>query len=189
MARSTWASVAGGADLERRGADLGDEPAQLEPLLADALGRLGPGLAELLAVLLDVRLAGVGQGERRAALAGLGADEPLVLELLERRVDRAGARAPGAVAAALDLLHQAVAGLRLLVEQDQQRGADVAAAHAPPPSAAPAARPAPLAGVAPAAGPCPWWRPLMAARQVVVLVAALGPPVSWSLLYMRYSYI
>ena len=68
--------VARGGHLEGGGADLGDEPAELEALLADARGRLGPRLAELLAVLLDVRRAGVGQGERRAALAGLGADSP-----------------------------------------------------------------------------------------------------------------
>ena len=56
-----------------------------------------------------------------------GRDEPLVLELGERGVDRAGARAPGAGAALLDLLHEAVAVARLLLEQEQDRGADVAA--------------------------------------------------------------
>src|SRR5689334_6084527 len=48
-----------------------------------------------------------------------------------RRVDRAGARAPGALAAALDLLHEPVAVARLLGEQDEQGGADVAAPGAP----------------------------------------------------------
>lgn len=71
-----------GGHLEGGGADLGDEAAELEALLADARGRLGPGLAELLAaVLLDVGVAGVGPGELRAALALLGADEPFILEL------------------------------------------------------------------------------------------------------------
>ena len=60
----------------------------------------------------------------------VGADEPLVLELRERRVDRAGARPPGAAAARLDLLHQPVAVARLLGQQDEQGGADVAAARA-----------------------------------------------------------
>ena len=89
--------VRGGGDLVGGGCDLGEQAAQLEPVLADALVGLGPGLAELLAVLLDVGLAGLGERERRAALARLGLDELLVLELLERGVDRARARAPGAL--------------------------------------------------------------------------------------------
>ena len=54
-------------------------------------------------------------------------DQALVLELLERGVDRAGARLPDALGAALDLLDQLVAVLRLLLEQQEQGGADVAA--------------------------------------------------------------
>ena len=77
---------------------------------------------------------------------GSGAMSALVLELLERRVDRAGAGSPGAVAAALELLHQRVAAVRLLVEEDEHGGADVAAAHPPPAPAAEAARAAPVAG-------------------------------------------
>ena len=61
-----------------------------------ALARRLPRRAEALAVLLDVRAAGVGQRERLALLAVRGLDEPLVLELGERGVDRARARAPGA---------------------------------------------------------------------------------------------
>src|SRR5919197_3678039 len=57
------------------------------------------------------------------------ADQPLVLELLQRRVHRAGARAPHALAALLELLHDLVAVARLLGEQQQRGGADVAAAR------------------------------------------------------------
>src|SRR5579884_457333 len=59
-------------------------------------------------------------------------DQPLVLELGERRVDRPRARAPPPVAARLDRLHQLVAVARLLGDQHQQRRANVAAALAGP---------------------------------------------------------
>src|SRR5205814_3847691 len=86
-----------------------------------------PGLAELVAARLDVLATAVGEGEH-AAGALLGClDEALVLQLRERRVDRAGARAPDALAALLDLLHQRVAVARLLGEEQQDGGADVAA--------------------------------------------------------------
>ena len=56
-----------------------------------------------------------------------GLDQALVLELLERGVDRAGARLPDALGAALDLLDELVAVLRLLLEEQEHGGADVAA--------------------------------------------------------------
>ena len=73
-------------------------------------------------------------GQREDAPAGLGVgglDQPFVLELLERRVDRAGARRPVAAAALRDHLDDLVAVHRLLGEERQDRGADVAAAGAP----------------------------------------------------------
>ena len=53
-------------------------------LVADGL----PRRAEV--VLLDVLATGVGEGEHAAAVALLGADEALVLQVLEGGVDRAG---------------------------------------------------------------------------------------------------
>ncbi len=104
-----------------------------------AAADLLPRRAELVAVLGDVRAARVGELEQPAAAGVLRADEALVLELRERRVDGAGARAPVAAAAVLDLLHQPVAVARLLGEQDEQRGPDVAApgARAAAPEAGP----------------------------------------------------
>jgi hypothetical protein len=61
----------------------------------------------------------------------VGPDHPLVLELLERRVDGAGARAPQALAALLELLHDLVAVARLLGQQEQHGGAQVAAPRLP----------------------------------------------------------
>ena len=72
-------------------------------------------------------LAVVGQVEELATVGLLDADESFVLELLERRVDRARTRAPDALAPSLDLLHELVAVARLLGEQGENRGADVTA--------------------------------------------------------------
>ena len=98
-------------------------PSAMSPLTASH------GVPSSSAVLLDVGAALGGQRVGLATLAGL-LDQPLVLELLEGGVDRAGARAPDAVGALLDLLHQAVAVAGLLGEQEEQGGADVAAACA-----------------------------------------------------------
>src|SRR5439155_17896728 len=90
-----------------------------------------PRRAEPLPVLVEMRAAGVGELVDRAALARLAANQAFVREELERGIDRAGARAPGALAPLLELLHHLVAVPRLLFEQKQDRGADVAAAHPP----------------------------------------------------------
>src|SRR5215218_261324 len=116
--------------LEERHADLAHRAHQLPGALAHVALDGVPRGAELVAVRLDVGAALVGQRVRPAALSRLGADEPLVLELLQRRVDGTGARPPDAVGALFDLLHQLVAVARLLAEQHQQRRADVAAAGA-----------------------------------------------------------
>src|SRR6185437_15861486 len=60
-------------------------------------------------------------------LAGLGPDQALVLQLLERRVDRAGAGPPDSPAALADLLDDLIAVQRALGQQGQRRRADVAA--------------------------------------------------------------
>ena len=96
--------VAGLGDLHRRGRHLRDRVAQVGEAVGHPAAGLLPRDAEALAVLLDVGAPGVGKREGLALLALGGRDQPLVLELRERGVDRAGARAPGALAALLDLL-------------------------------------------------------------------------------------
>jgi len=115
-----------------------------------------PGLADLGGVFGHVGLAAGGEGEDAAAGLLLGADQPLVLELLERGVDGAGAGPPDAAAALLQLLHDLVAVARLLGEQGQDGGAHVAAPRAraaeererrvaaSPPGRAEAAKPGPV---------------------------------------------
>ena len=76
---------------------------------------------------LGGRPAGLGQRERPASVAVLDRDEALVLELLEGRIDRAGARAPATAAALAELLHDLVAVHRLLGQEGQGRFADRAA--------------------------------------------------------------
>src|SRR5262249_28881700 len=71
--------------------------------------------------------------------------QTLVLELRERRVHRAGARAPHALAALLDLLHDLVTVARLLRQQQQRRYADI-----PAPRLAPTAARAPRGAEGPA---------------------------------------
>src|SRR5579863_6073711 len=70
----------------------------------------------LVAALAEVRASGVGQLERATglALSRDAVDQPLVLELLQRRVHRAGARAPATVAALFQAPHQLVAVQRAL---------------------------------------------------------------------------
>ena len=80
--------------------------------------------------------AGLGQREHAPALGLLALDQPLVLEQLERRVHRAGARPPRAAAALLEPLHDLVAVHRLVGEHQQDRRAHVAALGARPGAAA-----------------------------------------------------
>src|SRR4051794_5401897 len=84
-------------------------------------------------MLGDVLTTLVGEGEALAPGTVVGLDQPLVLQLLDRRVDRAGARPPGPVAALGDLLDDLVAVELLAVrlgrpEDVEDRGAHVAAA-------------------------------------------------------------
>ncbi len=150
-------------DLHGGGGELPEEAAKVAASRAGLVSESGPGLPERLAMLLDVGATRLREDEALAALVRVGLDEALVLELGERGVDRAGARPPDALAAALDLLHEAVAVARLLVEQHEQGGSDVAAPH---PASGPE-RPASTAMVPP--------RPA-AARGHGVQVAPLGSP-------------
>src|SRR5215203_828857 len=120
------------SELEERHADLAHRAHQLPGALAHVALDGVPGRAQLVGVPLDVAAAVVCQLVLLAALAGCDPHEPLVLELLQRGVDRARARTPDAVGALLDLLHQLVAVAWLLGEQHEQRRADVAAPGARP---------------------------------------------------------
>src|SRR4029077_16053018 len=122
---------------------LAHELAQLEGLAAHLAAHLLPRRRLLGVSLLDEGSTLVGEREQLAPVALLRADQSLVLELLEGRVDRDGTRAPHAVAALLHLLHDLVAVARLLREQQQGRRADVAAARLAPATtrAAPGAEP------------------------------------------------
>jgi hypothetical protein len=79
----------------------------------------------------EVRAALVG--ELKAALAGIvqTSDQALVLEELQGRVDGAGTRLPYAAAAISELADDLVAVHRLLGEQGENCGPDVAATGAP----------------------------------------------------------
>ena len=75
-----------------------------------------------------------GEPEGTAAPLVVGLDQPLVLELLDGRVHRSGARAPGAVGAVGDLLDDLVAVDRLavlrgLADHVEDGGAHVAPAY------------------------------------------------------------
>src|SRR5690606_16334268 len=64
-----------------------------------------------------------------AAARVVAGDQALVLQLLERGVDGAGAGPPDAAAARLDVLDHLVAVPGPLAEQQEQRRPDVAAPH------------------------------------------------------------
>src|SRR5205807_700567 len=78
--------------------------------------------------LLRRLAAGVGQLVDAAPVGLVAAHEALVAELLQRRIDRAGARLPATLAALGDLADDLVAVLGLLAQQGQDRRAHVAAA-------------------------------------------------------------
>src|ERR1035437_4983329 len=104
------------------------QPAELMGSAAEIAAHLIPRRGSLIGTLREELAPVVGEGEQLAPLALLGADQALVLELLQRRVDRPRARPPHAAAALLHLLHDLVAVARLLGEQQQRRRADVSAA-------------------------------------------------------------
>jgi len=86
-------------------------------------------------VFLDVAGAGLGQRDRAPTVRLLGLDQALVGELLQRRVDRAGAGPPRALRALADLLDDLVAVPGLLGEQREDGEPDVAAGAARAPMA------------------------------------------------------
>src|SRR5204863_500893 len=85
----------------------------------------------VLGSLLGLGAAGLGEGEPLAAFGLLGGDQALVLEQLQGRVDRAGARPPDAAGAALQLLDHLVAVHGALDQQGEHRLPDVGSASTP----------------------------------------------------------
>ena len=124
-------------------------------------------VGELSAWLGEVLAARVGEPERTPAPLVVALDQALVLELRDRRVDRAGARPPGAVGALGDLLDHLVAVQRLRrraprgSRRARRRGVRAGRAAArparpgrtarPPTAAGPGGRARPAAEVAPRA--------------------------------------
>src|SRR5580692_2750782 len=94
-----------------------------------------PG-GDVTGLLVLLGTARVGEGEAALAVDVLTADQALVLEQLEHRVDRAGAGSPCSLAALLDLFDHLVAVHRAVGEQGEDGGADVTAARPRPTSAA-----------------------------------------------------
>src|SRR5579875_480866 len=118
----------GPADLHRRHGHLVEDAAELDFGIVHAPGHGVPRRLQLAGVRLGVCPALVGQAERlAAAFTGLGADEALILQLLESGVDRPGARPPHAVGALADLLDDLVPVPRPLGQQRQRRRPHVTA--------------------------------------------------------------
>ena len=115
--------------------------------LADAVVVATGEVPRRAAGFLDAagRFFAAGRGDLVHALGvALGrTHQALVFEELERRVDRARARAPRAGGLLLEPLDHVVSVAGLLGEDGEHRGADVAPAHAP---AAPPALPRPHGG-------------------------------------------
>src|SRR5215470_1561375 len=119
---------AGAQHLEGGHAHLPDQAAHLDRGISDGSGHRVPRGADLVRVSLDVVAALAGElVAPPAALVGLGHDQPLVLQLLQRRVDGSRAGPPHAVAPLADLLDDLVAVHRPLGQQGQRRGTHVAA--------------------------------------------------------------
>src|SRR5262249_2727485 len=142
-----------------RGRDLLGRADRPEDLAADLVPRrvvvaVLPRRLSLRA-LLDGLLARVGKREDSLAVDLLALDQPLVLEQLQGRLDRAGPRAPAAPGALLELLDHLVAVHRAPAQQGEDREAHVAPpgtvaarAEAGPPAAPHlASPPSPAAGV------------------------------------------
>ena len=158
--RTSWAALicaarAGLGDLTGRREHLVHEIAELDEVGVDRLGRLVPRGGGAFG---GGDASFVGEREGAAPRFGRGRlDQALVLELLQRRVDGARARRPVAAAPLGDDLDDLVAVHRLLGEEREDGGADVAA-----PGAAAGAEE----------------RPAEAARAVAVAPAAASRPVA-----------
>src|SRR4029079_7546825 len=92
-----------------------------------AVGERRPDAGHLVRVVGEVGAPVLGEPEGTTSALVVPLDQSLVLELADRRVDRAGARAPGAAGALADLLDHLVAVQRTVGEQRQDRPPHVAA--------------------------------------------------------------
>src|SRR5206468_956006 len=110
-----------------------DQVAQFDHPLVDTPAHDLPGRRDLILVGLEVGPPRVRQLKGPAPLALLGPNQALVLQLLQRRIDRSRARSPEPTTSLPELLHDLVAVQRLLGEQDQDRRPDVAAPDPRPP--------------------------------------------------------
>jgi hypothetical protein len=88
--------------------NLPHEVTQLEQVLPIVLGRCLPRGPELLPVLPHVGITLVGEMRYLASLGLLDPDEPLILQLLQRRIDGARTRIPESLTALRDLLDDLV---------------------------------------------------------------------------------
>src|SRR4051794_7962372 len=118
-----------GRELADRLRELDD--ARPERVLLGGLGsrQSAPGGLQLAGVLGHIGAALLGERVVAAALAA-ARDQPLVHELLERRIDRAGARAPAPLSALRDGADESVPVGRGVGQQRQEHEPDVAAASA-----------------------------------------------------------
>src|SRR4051794_33303942 len=140
---------AGGGDLPDRGHGLADHLLQVAAVVGLALLReRRPYGRHLVGVLGDVAPSGLREPQDLAAGVLPGREQALVLELLDRRVDRSGARPPRAVGALGDLLDHLVA-VEVLLHVGVEHVEDGSAYVAPPgPLAGPLPRSAAPAEVA-----------------------------------------
>src|SRR5579875_3303681 len=129
-------------DLEGCHRDLADQPPHLDGGAAEGASHHVPRSAHLVRMRRHVVAAGISERvPSPPALLALGTDQALVLELLQRRIDRAGAWPPHPVTALGDLLDDLISVHRPLGQQRQCCRPDVAA-PGPRPSHPPRTRPA-----------------------------------------------
>ena len=120
-----WSGVPAERDLTGRHRDRAERVAQPELRRVDALGHVVPWLA--VASLRGFLATGIGQREEALATVGVGGDETLVLEQLQRGVDRTGTRPPHPVGPLLELLDHLVPVHRPLGEQGEGGGPHITA--------------------------------------------------------------
>ena len=133
--RRAWASTCDAASSLRRAAadlDLAYRREQLVHRVSQvwAIGRtgeVGERIAESCAALLEIGATLSRKGDQPAAAFLFGRDQTLILELRDRRIDRARARVPGAAGAVTHGLHDLVAVHWLVGKQHQDGCPHVAA--------------------------------------------------------------
>lgn len=132
-------------DLNGCRCHLPDEFPCLQPGLVYAVPESGEHRVDLLAVLLDVLLAGPDQAVDATPILRPHCCKPFILNLLECGVNGPRTGSPGTLASGRDLLHDLIAMHRRLRKQAQDHGTDfparLAAARATPKAERATARP------------------------------------------------